>query len=118
MAEFAEGGAIVDPIVQLREAIQNVDLYYYFVGDDSHEYAFCYITKELGDLLINKYPNMINQGGIRIESIKYFDLSQTDLNEDPITFEELWDKYLKYEDEIWDKDYETFEDFKKGEGFE
>ena len=109
---------MIDPIMQLKEAIQNVDLYYYFVGDDNHRYAFCYITKELGDLLISKYPNIINQGSIRIESIEHFDLSQTYLDEDPITFEELWDKYLKYEDEIWDKDYETFEDFKKGEGFE
>lgn len=118
LAGFASASQ-VSPLMELQKAIDMVDKYFYFVGDDNHRYAFCCITKELGDLLINKYPDDINNGAIRIESVVDFDLSQTDLNKGPIDFEEFWTEYLKFDDDISrSKGYRTFEDFKKGEGFE
>lgn len=104
---------------KLKDAIDEMNEKYYFVGDDAHSYGFVKIDKELGDLLIKKYPDFINNGGTRIETIESFDLNQTDFDEPALTFEELWEKHLKYDDYIsWDKGYRTFEEFKKGEGFE
>lgn len=104
---------------KLKDAIAEMNKKYYFVGDDWHSYGFAKIDKELGDLLIEKYPDFINNGGMRIETIESFDLNQTDFDEPALTFEELWEKHLKYNDYIsWDKGYRTFEEFKKGEGFE
>ena len=104
---------------KLKDAIAEMNERYYFVGDDCHSYGFAKIDKELGDLLIEKYPDFVNNGGIRIETIEHFDLRQTDFDKPALTFEELWKEHLQYDDEIsWEKGYKTFEEFKKGEGFE
>ena len=50
---------MIDPIMQLKEAIQNVDLCYYFVGDDNHRYAFCHITKDFLSFYVTEYPSHV-----------------------------------------------------------
>ena len=106
----------INPIMNLQRAIKLVNKYFYFVGDDCHNYAFAYISKELGDLLIKKYPNDINNGGLRIEPVENFNLSQTDLDKSVSDLESLWYQNLQYDMEIG-KGYNTFEEWKKQEGF-
>ena len=103
----------MSPVMNLQKAIKLVNKYFYFVGDECHNYAYGYISKELGDSLIKKYPNNINNGGLRIESVENFDLSQTDLDKSVLDLESLWYQELQYDMEIG-KGYNTFE---KQEGF-
>lgn len=103
----------------LLMGIDAVNEEYYYVGNDTDRYALCNIEKELGDLLIEKYPDFINNGGTRIEPIERFDLYGTNIDEPALSFEEFWEEYLRFDDDIsWGKGYRTFEEFKKGEGFE
>lgn len=106
-----------DPRYDLVDAIKAVDEEYYFIGDDNHRYAYCCITKELGDLILKKCPGFV-QGGMRMESVRCFDLEQTDLSKGPVDLEGLWDEYFQFDEIAYEKGYQTFEDFKKGEGFE
>ena len=101
--------------MNLQKAIKLVNKYFYFVGDECHNYAYGYISKELGDSLIKKYPD-INNGGLRIKSVENFDLSQTDLDKSVLDLESLWYQELQYDMEIG-KGYSTFEEWKKQEGF-
>lgn len=118
MSKFEGGGAMTTSKHLLQMGLDAVNEEYYFIGDDCHRYALGNIEKELGDLLIEKYPNSINNGAMRIEPIDNFDISQTDIHQPALTFEELWKEHLRFIDEILEKGYINFEEFKKGEGFE
>lgn len=116
LADFASAPQ-VSPLMELQKALDIVDEYFYFVGDGSHRYAYCCITKELGDLILEKCPGFV-QGGMRMESVRCFDLEQTDLSKGPVDLEGLWSEYFQFDEIAYEKGYQTFEDFKKGEGFE
>ena len=98
----------------MKNILKQLDKYY-FVGDDNHSYAFGYISKDLGKLLMTKYPNLFNNGGMRIASYKDFTLSDIP---DKLDMKGLWDELLHYDGYFWDKGYRTYDDFIKGEGLE
>ena len=105
-----------DPRYDLVDAIKAVNEEYYYVGDGNHMYAFFCITKELGDLVLDKCGKALENYGTYLNGIDCYDISETDITGKPLTFEEFWNEELKYIPDF--KKYETFEDFKKGEGFE
>ena len=82
---------------------------YYAVGDGSHNYAFGYIDKNLGDFLLNKYT--INEEGVKIASFGDFNLDDLPPK---WSFEDLFYRGLCYEPDF--EHYENFDDFIKGEG--
>lgn len=81
---------------------------YYGVGDGSHDYAFGYIDKKLGDFLLNKYT--INEEGIKIASFENFNLDDLPSK---WSLEDLFYRALCYEPDF--EHYESFDDFIKGE---
>ena len=100
--------------MKVKDILKQLDEYY-FVGDDAHSYAFGYISKDLGKFLMKKYPNLVNNGGIRIESYRDFELSDIP---DELDMKGLWNELLSYDDYFWEKGYRTYDDFIKGEDLE
>lgn len=92
--------------------MQEVKEKYYGIGDGNHAYTEAFITKELGDMLINKYGDLVQCDGVNIHEPFYCRI----IGDEVWDLQEVWDNQLRL-DETFDK-YKSFEEFKKGEGFE